>query len=193
MQAAIIDPGDDVDDIAGIVDKHGLQVKWVLLTHGHFDHSFRTSEIAGKYGCKIGMSELDVPVVRQSMILAEPFYDLESYKDFTPTDDLKEGDIIKLGQSIIQVVHTPGHSDGGLCFVTDIGVFCGDTVFSGSVGRTDLFNGSHETLIDSIHTKVMRMFDDTVLYPGHGPETTIGRERRYNPFLVHFLENSYEK
>lgn len=182
-KAAIIDPGDDTDIIIDTVKSLGLDVEWVLLTHGHFDHTFRVGEIAGHYGAKIGLQALDVPVLTQSLFLGESFYDMSEYVPFTVSSLLNEGDVIRLGDSEIGVLHTPGHTQGGICFVTEIGVFCGDTIFADSVGRSDFPGGSHDQLIESIRSKILPMDDSTILYPGHGPATTVGSERKSNPFL----------
>jgi hydroxyacylglutathione hydrolase len=182
-KAAIIDPGDDTDIIIDTVKSLGLDVEWILLTHGHFDHTFRVGEIAEHYGAKIGLQALDVPVLTQSLFLGESFYDMSEYVPFTVSNLLNEGDVIRLGDSEIGVLHTPGHTQGGICFVTEIGVFCGDTIFAGSVGRSDFPGGSHDQLIESIRSKILPMDDSTILYPGHGPATTVGSERKSNPFL----------
>lgn len=182
-KAAIIDPGDDTDIIIDTVKSLGLDVEWVLLTHGHFDHTFRVGEIAEHYGAKIGLQALDVPVLTQSLFLGESFYDMSEYVPFTVSSLLNEGDVIRLGDSEIGVLHTPGHTQGGICFVTEIGVFCGDTIFADSVGRSDFPGGSHDQLIESIRSKILPMDDSTILYPGHGPATTVGSERKSNPFL----------
>lgn len=182
-KAAIIDPGDDTDTIIDNIKALDLDVEWVLLTHGHFDHTFRVGEIASRYNVRIGLHPLDLPMLGQSLGLGESFYDFSEYVSFTVTDLINEGDDIHLGNSTIHVLHTPGHSQGGVCYVTDIGVFCGDTIFAGSVGRSDLPSGSHEQLIDSIRTKILPLDDSTPLYPGHGLSTTVGSERRSNPYL----------
>lgn len=182
-KAAIIDPGDDTDIIIDTVKSLGLDVEWILLTHGHFDHTFRVGEIAEHYGAKIGLQALDVPVLTQSLFLGESFYDMSEYVPFTVSNLLNEGDVIRLGDSEIGVLHTPGHTQGGICFVTEIGVFCGDTIFADSVGRSDFPGGSHDQLIESIRSKILPMDDSTILYPGHGPATTVGSERKSNPFL----------
>ncbi|MHB9035350.1 MAG: MBL fold metallo-hydrolase [Armatimonadota bacterium] len=182
-KAAIVDPGDDTEIIFENVKSLDLDVEWVLLTHGHFDHSFRAGEIAAHYGAKVGMQALDLPILVQSLALAEPFFDVSQYVPFSVSDLLNEGNVISIGKSQISVLHTPGHSQGGLCFVTDVGVFCGDTIFAGSVGRSDFPGGSHEQLIESIRSKILIMDDATPLYSGHGDATSVGEERRTNPFL----------
>lgn len=181
-KAAIIDPGDDTDIIIKNINELDLDVEWVLLTHGHFDHTFRVGEIASSYNVKIALQALDLPTLTQDLGFEDSFYDVSQRLTFDVTDLINEGDEIHLGESIIHVLHTPGHTQGGVCYVTDVGVFCGDTIFAGSVGCSD-FGGSHEQLIDSIRTKILPLDDSTALYPGHGPSTSVGVERRTNPFL----------
>jgi len=111
------------------------------------------------------------------------FYDMSEYVDFEPTRLLEDGEVLQLGQSKIHVIHTPGHTPGGLCFLTDAGAVCGDTIFAGSRGRTDLPGGSYGQLMDTIKDKILTLDDDICLYPGHGPSTTVGTERRSNPTI----------
>lgn len=183
LAGAVIDPGGDKGRILAIIDSLGLRVEWVLLTHGHFDHAYYAADIAEECGAKIGMQALDIVQVTQSMEIGEQFYDSSEFVPFTPTDLLNDGDLIMLGESEIKVLHTPGHSQGGLCFVTDAGVFCGDMIFAGSVGRSDFPGGSHEQLIQSIKDKILTLDDSTKLFPGHGPSTTVGEERASNWYL----------
>jgi len=183
LAAAIIDPGEEQGLICSQVDSLDLKVEWVLLTHGHFDHSFLVGPIAEKYHARIGMQALDITQVARSLEFGAQFCEVSSFVPFTPTDLLNDGDVIALGSSTIKVLHTPGHSQGGLCFVTEIGVFCGDLIFAGSVGRTDFPGGSHEQLLLSINTRILTLDDSTKLFPGHGPVTTVGEERRGNWYL----------
>lgn len=183
-QAAIIDPGGDADAIVDCAVSNGLDVKYILLTHGHPDHCFVAGDLERHYGVEVCLHEADIDQIEQGLALAELFYDVSSFVEVSRHKLLNDGDVLRLGESAIEVIHTPGHSRGGLCFVTDAGVFCGDTVFAGSVGRTDFPGGSHPELIASINTKLLSMPDETPLYPGHGPCTTVGRERATNPFLA---------
>ncbi len=181
--AAIIDPGGDADIIRDCIDSNNLSVELVLLTHGHPDHCFVAGDLADEYAVEIAMHEADIEQIEQGMALAEMFYDVSGFVPFTPKKLLVDGDILAFGNSQIQVAHTPGHSQGGLCFVTSAGIFCGDTIFAGSIGRTDFPGGSYPQLIASIQNKLLIQADKTPLYPGHGPHTTVGRERATNPFL----------
>ena len=181
--AAVIDPGGEAERMVAVIDANALHVVRILLTHGHFDHTFCAGDLAKKYGARIGMHESDVWLLTDGLGVAEPYYDMSGHVDVTPDDLLRDGDTIALGESTITVLHTPGHSAGGLCFVTDAGIFCGDTIFAGSIGRTDFPTGSHDTLIASITSKLLCLDDATPLLPGHGPATTVGEERRTNPYL----------
>ncbi len=180
---AIIDPGGDPDRIIQTVASLNVRVEWILLTHGHSDHSFHAGNLAQEYGARIGIHAADVDMLATGLGIAEMLYDLSEYVAVKPTDLLVDGEAVGLGESEIRVIHTPGHSPGGVTFATDAGVFCGDTIFAGSIGRTDFPGGSYEQLIDSIKSKLLYFPDSTSLYPGHGPATTVGEEQRSNPFL----------
>lgn len=182
-EAAIIDPGDEKDLIERVISDHNLSVKHILLTHGHFDHCFVAGDISAEYGVGVSMHEADIEQIHDPLGFADMYYDMSSFVDFAPQTMLSDGDVIKLGDSRIEVIYTPGHTQGGLCFVTDAGVFCGDTIFAGSVGRTDFAGGSQSQLMASIREKILSMKDETPLYPGHGPATTVGQERATNPYL----------
>lgn len=182
-QAAIIDPGGSTEAILRVVSERHLRVERVLLTHGHPDHTFCAGEVAKSLGARIAMHESDTALNEAALQLAALYYDMSGYVPFTADDLLRDGDVIDLGETSLEVMHTPGHSPGGLCFVTDVGVFCGDTIFAGSIGRTDFPGGSLDTLLNSIREKLLPLSDDTPLHPGHGPDTTVGSERADNPFL----------
>lgn len=184
LEAALIDPDGGMARIAEVISALDLKVKYVLLTHGHPDHCFVAGNAARDFSAEIGMHEADIEQVEQGLVLAEMFYDVSTFVLFSASMLLTDGDVLHIGKTVIEVIHTPGHSRGGLCFVTDAGVFCGDTIFAGSIGRTDFPGGSHEQLMSSIRTKLLSMKDDTPLYPGHGPATTVGSERAHNPFLA---------
>jgi len=182
-EAAIIDPGGDPGRILSVVETLGISPTWILLTHGHFDHTFHVGDILGHYDVIVAMHEADIAIMADMMDIAAMFYDVSHYVSFTLTDFLTDGQEIALGTSAVKVVHTPGHSQGGVCLATDAGVFCGDTIFAGSIGRTDFQGGSYEQLINSIRDRVLTLDDATLLFPGHGPATSVGQERRTNPYL----------
>lgn len=182
-KAAIIDPGGDKQAITDTISSLGIEPEYILLTHGHPDHCFIAGDLARDFGARIAMHGEDIPIIADGLGIAELFYDVSSYVEFSPSVLLSDGDVIEFGESPVEVLHTPGHSPGGLCFVTSEGVFCGDTVFAGSIGRTDFPGGSYTQLINSIRTRILSLKDATPLYPGHGPSTTVGTERESNPFL----------
>ena len=180
---AIIDPGGEAERIVSEVRNLELKIDWILLTHGHADHCFCAGELAEQYGARVGMHYADVELLDLSLEVVEPFYDFEQYRPVQPSDLLSEGDVVAIGTAELMVRHTPGHSPGSLSYLTEVGVFCGDVIFAGSVGRTDLPGGSHTVLLESIRSKLLVLPDSTVLYPGHGPATTVERERRTNTYL----------
>ncbi|NLN76552.1 MAG: MBL fold metallo-hydrolase [Armatimonadetes bacterium] len=181
--AVIIDPGGDSDSIRRCIGSNNLNVQLILLTHGHPDHCFAAGELAAEYGVEVAMHKADIDQIECGMELAEMFYDISAFVPFNPAHLLENGDILNYENLKIEVIHTPGHSPGGLCFAVDAGIFCGDTIFANSIGRTDFPGGSHTQLIASIHNALMSKPDNTPLFPGHGPSTTVGRERATNPFL----------
>lgn len=183
FDAAIIDPGGGYDEIIAAVESNGLRVKWILLTHGHLDHAYFVRDLAAHFGARIGGHEADIPHIKDTVGMAAMFYDMDSYVPFDLTDLLTDGSVISLGKSSIEVICTPGHSAGGISFVTSAGVFCGDALFAGSVGRTDFPGGDHDQLISSIKSRLLTLKDETPLFPGHGPSTTVGIERARNPYL----------
>jgi hydroxyacylglutathione hydrolase len=182
-EAAIIDPGGDPDVIRGIVDSSSLSVAIILLTHGHPDHTFYAGALADVYCAQIAMHPGDLAYAQEFMCVAEGFYDMSQYVPFEPSRILNDGDVIDIDGMTITAFHTPGHSASGMCFVVGDHVFCGDTLFAGSIGRTDFPGGSYSQLRRSIHDKLLVLPDDTTLCPGHGPQTTVGAERAHNPFL----------
>jgi hydroxyacylglutathione hydrolase len=181
-EAVVIDPGGDFEDIAAQLRESDLKAKYIVLTHAHFDHTDALAQLKAATGAEVLIHELDADMLC-SAGQAQPF-SLESGKETCRADrTIKEGDRIKFGRHILEVLHTPGHTRGGISLVTDKMIFVGDTLFSGSVGRTDLPGGSFQELMASIKNKLLSMADDCLVYPGHGPASTIGEERKNNPFL----------
>lgn len=181
--AVIIDPGDNHSIIAETVHAEGFLVRAIINTHGHADHTAGNGALHNEFGCPILIHELDAP------LLTNPELSLSALAGYTTligppaSQVLVDGDQISVGQFVFRVVHTPGHTWGSICLISGGLLFAGDTLFAGSVGRTDLPGGSAEDLSESIHTRLLVLPDDTVVYPGHGPATTIGQERRENPYL----------
>ena len=181
-QAAVIDPGDDGNRILAAVAAAGCDVQAVINTHGHFDHIGANAEVVEKTGVDLMLHADDVPLLRRAAQHAA-IYGMTAVPSPEPTRVLADGDEIAIGNLMLKVIHVPGHSPGGICLQVDGALFAGDALFAGSVGRTDLPGGSHEQLISGIRRKLLVLPDDTMVYPGHGPATTIGREKRHNPFL----------
>lgn len=181
-EAVVIDPGDDADRILTALAESGLTVKYLINTHGHFDHVSANKRMKEATGAQIAIHAEDEPMLHELSQSAQMF-GLAS-ENSPPADILlKDGDEITFGEITLQVIHTPGHSKGGVSLYTKGHLFSGDTLFAGSIGRTDLAGGDYDTLISSIQKKLLIFDEDTIVYPGHGPETTIGNEKRINPFL----------
>jgi glyoxylase-like metal-dependent hydrolase (beta-lactamase superfamily II) len=182
-EAALFDPGMESEPVADILARERLIVTAIINTHGHFDHVFGNAYFKAKTGAPLLMHRADLDLVKR---LEEQslYFGFRATPSPPPDRFLEEGDEVRVGGIRLRVLHTPGHSAGGICLVTDGTAFVGDTLFAGSIGRTDLPGGSAETLLTSIREKLLTLPDDTVIYPGHGPATTIGHERRHNPFLT---------
>lgn len=182
-EGVVLDPGHDVERILSVVSRHGLKVVSVINTHGHFDHTGGNKKIVNETGAGLLIHELDAPMLARAVDTAAMF-GLTAENSPPPTRFLTESEFIPFGKFRLQVLHTPGHTPGGCSLFIDGMVFTGDTLFSDSVGRTDFPGGSSVALGKSIREKLLVLPDDTLVYPGHGPSTTIGRERRHNPYLT---------
>ena len=183
-ECVLIDPADRQDEISRMIDESGCSLKGILLTHGHFDHIMAADAVRDKYGIKVYASCDEKNTLEQPHINLGEAYGLK----LSVKADVwhKDGEILKLAGFDIEALHTPGHTEGGSCYyIREIGVlFSGDTLFCGSVGRTDFPGGSMSEIVRSIKEKVMVLPDDTKVYPGHGEGTSVGYERENNPFLV---------
>jgi len=182
-KAVVIDPGGDVEKILALVASLELEIAWVINTHGHFDHIGGNHQLLTETGAELMIHAADRPLLERAGEHAAAF-GLTTENSPAPDRELVDGDILNLGELKFQVIHTPGHSPGGVCLYINDVVFVGDTLFSGSIGRTDLPGGDHHLLIQNIREKLMVLPQSTQVCPGHGPMTTIGREKQYNPFLV---------
>ena len=182
LNAAVIDPGGEPDRILAALAESKLTLKRIINTHGHFDHvgaNFRLKEVSG---AELMIHALDAPMLSQLSSSAIMF-GLSAENSPPPDRTLDDGDTVSVGNISLQVIHTPGHSPGGISLFTNNSVFVGDTLFAGSVGRTDLPGGDAATLKASIQQKLFTLGDEVTVYPGHMGQTTIGHERRHNPFV----------
>lgn len=181
-EAMVIDPGDESQRIIKVLEAHHLKVTAVVNTHGHFDHIGGNRALREATGAPLMIHASDVELLRRAEQSAAS-YGLKTASSPEPDRLLADGDVVEVGTLRFKVLHVPGHSPGGICLHSDGQVFVGDSLFAGSIGRTDLPGGDYDTLISAIRSKLWRLGDDTVVYSGHGPDTTIGRERRTNPFV----------
>ena len=184
-QAAVIDPGMESESVLEVVRHEGLRVESLIITHGHFDHVFSSAAFKAETGAQVIMHPDDVPLLLEMPETAR-FFGFKAPPPPQPDRLVREGDVIKVGDLALRVLETPGHTPGGISLCLDNAVFVGDTLFAGSVGRTDLRGGSLDALLRSIRTRLLTLPDWTVVYPGHGAATSIGAERRDNPFLQAF-------
>jgi glyoxylase-like metal-dependent hydrolase (beta-lactamase superfamily II) len=181
-QGAIIDPGDDADIILKAVKKLCVEIKYILATHGHFDHVGAVAPIKRELKVEFLAHEKDFFFIEDGETSARKWgFKIEGAPK--PDRFIEHDDIIKVGNLELKVMHTPGHSPGGVSFLYNRMVFAGDTLFQGSIGRTDFRKGSFEDLSKSIKTSLYTLPDDTVVYTGHGPPTTIGDEKKFNAFV----------
>jgi hydroxyacylglutathione hydrolase len=181
-EAVVIDPGDDGDLILMELAKSALKVKYLINTHGHFDHVGANKKMKEVTNATLCIHPDDEPMLGELSKSASMF-GLSAENSPSPDLLLNHGDTIGFGDITLEVIHTPGHTMGGICLYTKGHLFAGDTLFAGSIGRTDLPGGDYDTLIASIKTKLLGLADDTIVYTGHGPETSIGNEKRVNSFL----------
>ena len=180
-KAVVIDPGDDGEKILLSLAEDKLKVEHIINTHGHFDHVGANRMMKDATGADILIHALDAPMLNSLSETAAGF-GLNVRNSPPPDKTMEDGDVISFGSMSLKVIHTPGHTLGGVSLYTDGAVFVGDTLFQGSIGRTDFPGGSYETLISSIREKLFVLGDDVRVFSGHGPETSIGVERQYNPF-----------
>jgi len=186
-EALAIDPGGPPQPLLEVLDSHQLQLQAIIDTHGHGDHIAGNEALKEATGAPVWAHEADADM------LTDPHANLLAWAGFNvktapPDRTLREGDAITIGEGHpdeikLRVIHTPGHTPGGMSLVGDGFVFVGDCLFAGGIGRTDLPGGSEYQLMLSLRDKLLALPDETIVYPGHGPETTIGQERRCNPFL----------
>jgi glyoxylase-like metal-dependent hydrolase (beta-lactamase superfamily II) len=191
-EALVVDPGDEVPRIMALLQRHKLTVKQILITHAHIDHIAGAARLQALTGAPILYNQNDLPLVKMMAVQAG-WLGMETPEVRPPDDTLDDGKLISVGAVSNgppalsgSILHTPGHTQGSVCLYLPAQnlLLAGDTLFAGSVGRTDLPGGDGPTLIRSIHSKLLPLPDETIVLPGHGPRTTIGEERESNPFLI---------
>ena len=183
-EAAVIDPGGNAQTILRALNESGLKAVYIINTHGHTDHMGANRAVKDATGAQVLIHENDAKMLVNAV---SNFSFLTGNNITSPPADqlLKDGDIITIGNTVaLEVIHTPGHTPGGISLKTGSVIFVGDTLFNGSIGRTDFPGGSFKEIIDSIKERLLCFDDDTICYPGHGPSTTLGFEKKYNPFLL---------
>jgi hydroxyacylglutathione hydrolase len=183
-EAVVIDPGGDEDAILDVLNHHKLQLKLIIDTHGHFDHVDANQPLKEATGAKIAIHEADARMLAQPS--SEAMFFTGNRLRLSQADILlKENDILTFGQYRLKVLHTPGHTPGGISLLLEDHpyVYVGDLLFAGSIGRTDFPGGDYDALINAVRTKIFPLGDSYTVYPGHGPVTTVDQERKYNPFF----------
>ena len=181
-EAVVIDPGDDAADILKLIREKDLKIKYIVNTHGHFDHIGANNAVKEATGAAILIHEADAQLMASASSHASMF-GMKTAASPPADRFVKEGDVITAGEIALKVVHTPGHSLGGISLLGQGVAFTGDSLFAGSIGRTDFPGGDLKTLLRSIKKHLMTLPDDTKVFSGHGPASTIGDERNENPFL----------
>lgn len=183
-EGIVVDPGGDVERIIALVKQHRLKISTIINTHGHFDHIGGNRQAVETFGARLLIHQADAPMLSRSAEVARR-YGLHGENSPEADAYLVDGMDIDFGTRRLRVLHTPGHTQGGCCLYIEEAqkVITGDTLFADSIGRTDLPGGSHEQLLESIRTKLFTLPDDVIAYPGHGLQTTIGHEKRCNPYF----------
>jgi hydroxyacylglutathione hydrolase len=184
-EALVIDPGDDIEDVLALIQKHNLTVKQIVVTHAHIDHVGGAMKLRAATGAPILLNQNDQALLNMLDVQAT-WIGVEDPGKVEIDHSIEQGDTVRAGSLTANVIHTPGHTEGSIClyFPAEKKLIAGDTLFAGSIGRTDLPGGSMRKIINSLHEKVLTLPDETVVVPGHGALTTIGEERESNPFLV---------
>ncbi len=183
-EAIVIDPGDDIETVLAVLEPHHLRVKQIVVTHAHIDHVGGAMKLKKLTGAPVLLNQNDDALLRMLPVQAS-WLGMKDPGQVTVDADLPEGHVVHFGNLNASVIHTPGHTQGSIClfFAAENTLIAGDTLFQGSIGRTDLPGGSYESILRSIHNKLLVLPGATIVIPGHGPTTTIQEERERNPFL----------
>jgi hydroxyacylglutathione hydrolase len=183
-EAIVIDPGDDIEQIVSILNEQKLKVKQIVITHAHIDHVGGAMKLKKLTGAPVLLNENDQALLKMLDVQAT-WIGVATPEAVVIDQSVKTGDVVSISNHAAQVLHTPGHTEGSIClyFEPEKLLIAGDTLFAGSIGRTDLPGGNYEKIIRSIHENVLTLPDETIVIPGHGESTTIGDERETNPFL----------
>jgi len=183
-EGIVIDPGDDIEHVLQAIRKHKLTIKQIVITHAHIDHVGGAMKLRAATGAPILLNKNDHALLKMIDVQAA-WIGMRSPGPVQIDQSIEDQDLIKLGNLQASVLHTPGHTQGSIClyFPTEKKLIAGDTLFQGSIGRTDLPGGNFEQIIDSLHSRLLALPDETIVVPGHGALTSIGEERETNPFL----------
>jgi glyoxylase-like metal-dependent hydrolase (beta-lactamase superfamily II) len=183
-EAMVVDPGDNVEEIVAILDRHGLRVKCIVITHAHIDHIGGAADLKSRVGAPVYMNANDQGLY-DHLDMQAAWLGMEAPARTGVDTPVRDGDSIRMGETEFQVLHTPGHTQGSSCLLvpTQNLLVAGDTLFLDSIGRTDLPGGDHRQILRSIRDKLWPLPEETRVIPGHGRNTTIGREKELNPFL----------
>ena len=184
-RAAVVDPGGDLDRILDVLRREGLTLERVLVTHGHIDHAGGVADLAERSGVPIEGPHLDDRFWIDGMPQQSRMFGFPDVRSFTPDRWLTGGDTVQVGNQLLSVIHCPGHTPGHVCFYHEPSrlAIVGDVLFQGSIGRTDFPKGDYDTLVASIRERLLPLGDDVAFIPGHGPMSSFGEERRYNPYV----------
>jgi len=184
-EAMVIDPGDDIEDVLAMIRQHELTVKQIVITHAHIDHIGGAAKLRRATGAPVLLNANDQALLKMLDVQAK-WIGMRPPEETIIDASLTTGDKVRAGGLVAAVLHTPGHTEGSVClyFAAEKKLIAGDTLFAGSIGRTDLPGGSYKKIMESLYGPVMALPDATIVVPGHGPLTTIGDERETNPFLA---------